>query len=49
MRQVAAKSQGIEEKAPLRFETGTECHDHLRELVGRSRQNCPNNMADGAI
>ena len=32
--------EGIEEKAPLRFETGTECHDHLREVVGRSRQNC---------
>ena len=36
-------------ESPLRFETGTECHDHPRELVGRSRQNCLNNMADGAI
>ena len=36
-------------EALLRFETGTKCHDHPREIVGRSRQNCLNNMADGAI
>ena len=41
--------EGIGRKAPLRFETGTECHDHPRELVGRSRQNCSDNMADCAI
>ena len=40
---------GIEEKAPLRFETGTDCHDHPRELLGRTRQNCLNNMTDGAV
>ena len=33
--------KGKDEKAPLRYETGTECHDHPREIVGRSRQNCP--------
>ena len=36
-------------EALLRFEIGTKCHDHPREIVGRSRQNCLNNMADGAI
>ena len=50
MRKVLQRSlEGIGRKAPLRFETGTECHDHPRELVGRSRQNCSDNMADGAI
>ena len=36
-------------EGPLHFETGTECHDHLREIDGLSRQNCLNNVADGAI
>ena len=39
----------MDEKALLRFETGTECHYHPREIVSRSRKNYPNNMADGAI
>ena len=26
--------KGINEKAPFRFETGTECHDHPREIFG---------------
>ena len=41
--------EGINEKAPVRLETGTECHDHPREIVGRSQPNCYNNMADCAI
>ena len=41
--------EGIEEKAPLRFETGTKSHDHPRKIVGPSRQNYLNNMVDGAI
>ena len=54
MRKVVPKScgshfEGLEEKALLRFETGTHCHDHPRKIVGPSRQNYQNNMADGAI
>ena len=41
--------EGINEKAPVRLETGTECQDHPREIVGRSQPNCYNNMADCAI
>ena len=43
------KFEGIDGKAPLRFETGTECYDHPREIVALSRENCLNSMADGAI
>ena len=39
----------MDEKALLRFETGTECHYHPRELVSRSWENCSKNIADGAI
>ena len=41
--------EGINEKVLLNFETGTKCHAHPREIVGPSRENCLNNMADGAI
>ena len=41
--------KGINEKALFRSETGTGCHDHPREIVGRSRQNCLSNMTDGVI
>ena len=44
MRKVEPRSCGRplkgRKKAPLRFKTGTECHDNSREIVGRSRQNC---------
>ena len=54
MRKAVPKScgshfEGLEEKALLRFETGTKCHDHPRKIVGPSRHNCLNNMEDGAI
>ena len=37
MRKVVPKSYGSYLKGYTRFETGTECHDHSREIVGRSR------------
>ena len=54
MRKVVPKScgshfEGIDEKALLRFETGTKCHDHPREIVGPSWQNWINDMTDGVI
>ena len=47
--QILESLSGIDEKALLRFQTGTECHDHSREIVARSRLNCLNNMTDGAV
>ena len=41
--------EGIDEKVLLNFETGTKCHAHPRQIVGPSRKNYLNNMADGAI